>query len=585
MVKKPWLLAIVILGLVSNAVCSSAPSLLPFDSRWAAADIRALIASGADVSALDEWGQTALMWAASESDDPDVVVALIAAGADLNRVNRWGDSPLMCAVNTKPENALVLIGAGADVNIANHDGDTALIRGTWGVITEEVFEALIRAGAALDAENTRGDTALDRAIRGSMPGIAALLIAGGANMKPHNVNDLLRVIATAMSQDYDPRVVEILVGPYSEANGFTQEQLGLFIAAATGREPESMGTHVSVGGPVDMRDRLGRTPLMMSAAYNWDPDMVKVLIDIGANVGAQDSNGVTALMHAILGNRSLEIVEALLEAGADVNAEDVSGTTALMYAMKREVSEGIARALISAGADVNARDDQGKTILMYAVERSYMYGGAVWEALIEAGADTGAVSDEGKTVLDYARRGRRLSVDPRFPVCLQVLLDPTAGEGGINARDDRGRTSLMLAVAQGKGTGVIEELISLGADVDASDHDGMTALMLAVSPSIRDIEVVSVLMKAGADAGARDNSGKTALVHAVEYGPGDVRIVKALLDADASGGFSGLSAYDYACSNHDLGRLGFGGVIERMLAEARQGKYDKTKDYTAEPER
>ena len=50
MVKKPWFLAIVILGLVSNAVCSSAPSLLPFDSRWAAADIRALIASGADAA-------------------------------------------------------------------------------------------------------------------------------------------------------------------------------------------------------------------------------------------------------------------------------------------------------------------------------------------------------------------------------------------------------------------------------------------------------------------------------------------------------------------------------------------------------
>ena len=87
-----------------------------------AADIRAAIKAGADVNARDEYGWTALMVAAQNNTNPDVVKALLAAGADVNARDKTGNenswTVLMAALqNTNPDVVKVLLAAGAaDVN-------------------------------------------------------------------------------------------------------------------------------------------------------------------------------------------------------------------------------------------------------------------------------------------------------------------------------------------------------------------------------------------------------------------------------------------------------------------------------------
>jgi ankyrin repeat protein len=57
---------------------------------------------------------------------------------------------------------------------------------------------------------------------------------------------------------------------------------------------------------------------------------------------------------------------------------------------------------------------------------------------------------------------------------------------------------------------VITELLKAGADINARDEEGRTALMIAAKYN-KDPEVIAVLLKAGADARVKDNSGHTAL--------------------------------------------------------------------------
>jgi hypothetical protein len=118
---------------------------------WAAengheAEVKVLIAAGADVNTATSDGKTPLWWAALHGHET-VVKVLIAAGADVNKATSDGDTPLVWAAANGHETVVkVLIAAGADVNKATSDGDTPLV---WAAANghETVVKILIAAGA------------------------------------------------------------------------------------------------------------------------------------------------------------------------------------------------------------------------------------------------------------------------------------------------------------------------------------------------------------------------------------------------------------------------------------------------------
>ncbi len=85
----------------------------------------------------------------------------------------------------------------------------------------------------------------------------------------------------------------------------------------------------------------------------------------------------------------------------------------------------------------------------------------------------------------------------------------------------------------GKGTpAAVRAAIEAGANVNARDDDGETALMRAAEKSSNP-EVVAILLRAGANVNARDDDGETALEKARERGSSGAAIVKLLLKAGA----------------------------------------------------
>jgi hypothetical protein len=92
---------------------------------------------------------------------------------------------------------------------------------------------------------------------------------------------------------------------------------------------------------------------------------------------------------------------------------------------------------------------------------------------------------------------------------------------------NEGSTALMLASGQGMRA-MVQELIEKGADVNAHDSDGGTALTYA---SIEDVVIVQWLLDHGAEIDPRDVVGWTPLFYAVVHGRTD--IVPVLLERGA----------------------------------------------------
>ena len=228
---------------------------------------------------------------------------------------------------------------------------------------------------------------------------------------------------------------------------------------------------------------------------------MRKLVESGADPNAA-ADGSPILSEAIW-RGEVEILEILIEAGADPNAPLDYGSH-LYNAIRMEYTDSevrlkTVRTLVDAGADVNWTNNPGYPETLNA---AVITGDPeVVRVLVEAGADPH--TEPGRVpILSKA-------TDKEIVRLLVEAGAPTEGSEHIvaavagSATGAEKNEALVRAAAHGE-IDTMRMLVDNGADVNASDADGITVLQwaLGLAREGESAEVARFLIEAGADVNA-----------------------------------------------------------------------------------
>ena len=449
----------------------------------------------------------AALYAAARAGRVDQALALLEAGADAHALPPEGDRdqrtlPVLAAVLPDLRVLRELIAKGADLN-AVQAGLTPLLaatRDSWHGRPDAVM-TLLANGADPRAADADGNTPLHHAARSSDPGVAALLRDASAELDPTNAEGLTPLGIACAAGNW--RLARFLLERGAKPG--VDDGTPALLAAASGDEDDPAGVQLLLKhkAKVDARDRDGRSALH-AAAFQGHADILATLLDAGADVQARDVREATPLLEAARGGRAATF-DALLAAGAELAAKDGDGRSALLLAC---VAETPSSALVS--------------------------------RLLELGVDAHASGRDGKRAVELAAEAGRWR--------LVALLDPAY--------------ALPASVQSASGDAPAEDrapLSLLREGLDSHQYDGLERVAALVSPvdlggllvdgdATPTVERIDWLVTQGADVEARDEHGDTAVFVLLSRGPSALPALQALLRHGASpAGASGLARFLAAC--------------------------------------
>jgi ankyrin repeat protein len=268
-------------------------------------------------------------------------------------------------------------------------------------------------------------------------------------------------------------------------------------------------------------------PVHYACESGAQADILEMLIEAKQSFGpGMGKYKHTPLGHAALGGH-FETVHFLLTRipKLKIDKGDRNNRTAL-YMASRNGHARVAALLLKYGADPNISDTSGNGALHMAA--AYGWTQCV-EILLKQGADSGAENLWKTTPMIVATQKYHLGIT-------QQLF--TAGGGSLQAKDDDGRTLLMLSLAciSRQTTRFVKQVLdSDKLEINATDANKKTALHHLVDHLAKKQEkgglfndtelekqlIVSLLEK-GAKAAQRCNEGKTPLSIALTNGLNEV---------------------------------------------------------------
>ncbi|XP_014836910.1 PREDICTED: ankyrin repeat and SAM domain-containing protein 6 isoform X1 [Poecilia mexicana] len=341
---------------------------------------------------------------------------------------------------------------------------------------------------------------------------------------------------------------------------------GLQFASASGHE-NLVRFLLRKGASVDSRNNYGWTPLMQAARFGH-LTVAHLLLENGAEINGRNRLGASVLSMAARGGH-VHVVKLLLEGGAYVDdfdhlamaAETISNgnnnkscstagfgpaegysvggggrdfmdITALMVASQHG-HEAAVRLLLEWGSDVNfSQKTTGWGPLMAATLSGKE---SIAQQLVERGADPDRVNVLSKTAFELAMQLKQRDVKAYLDSITTVR---------PQTDDERKRPDVFSALKLGNSQLVKDILEEDPAQVNSSNQDGASPLMMAAVSG--QLEVVQLMVEKKADIDKQDSvHGWTALMQATYHGNKD--IVKYLLSQGADVNLrakNGYTAFD-----------------------------------------
>jgi ankyrin repeat protein len=393
------------------------------------------------------------------------------------------------------EIASLLIENGFSIDQNNAQGDSALhVFSAAGNIA--IVQWLLDNRANVNIKDKKGRTPFSLALLAYRTDIVEMLLKAGADIAIRDDND-------------DHAIFDII------------EDLTLVIEEKSRLEHACSLVRILVnaGMDVNMKNSAGESLFMKTCSAKY-PELVELMLSHGTNINDRDAMENTPLHHAVTSG-NIKITEILIAAGAEVNAVNREGETAISSAYENNQIE-LVKILVNGGADTSKLpQDAGLTfkdenINKRLQEAAYDGNSELIGALLKRGADVNvAESEMGYTPLMWA------SMKDYHNDSVQLLIEAGAN---LNARNSKGETALMVALRE-SGKLNAELLVEKGADFNIANNVGEIPIVIAAGYGYTN--VVAKMIAMGADVNVKSRNGDTALSFARSSGYDDV--VKLLL--------------------------------------------------------
>ena len=381
-------------------------------------------------------GVGCLMCAVLSGCSKEVLQAIIDHDADVNATNKNNFSALMIACENGNVDAIhVLLKVGSNTNIVGTYGRTSLILAVYSDSSKEVLQAIIDHGADVNATDKNNYTALMIACwKGHVNAIHVLLKAGSdTNIANESGTTCL---LHAVNSNCSKEVLQAIMDHGADVNATRKGNYTVLMKACEIRHEDAIYVILKVGYDTNIADQNGNTCLLYAVNNNCNKKVLQAIIDYGADVNATDKDNYIALMKACaIGH--VDAIHVLLKTGADTNIVDTKGHTSLMCAVGRDCSKEVLQAIIDHGTDVNATDKDNETALMRSCCKRHV--DAIHE-LLKAGSDTNIANKSGHTSLMY---------DVHLNCSTEVLQALIHNGADVNATDKNSCTTLMVGCEKG----------------------------------------------------------------------------------------------------------------------------------------
>ena len=549
--------------------------------------IMILLTTGADVTATDAEGNTALHYTARRGDLA-VAAMLIDAEAPLHTLNAAGQSPLAVACHAAnwplvelmlqrrpplqaegsepalvaaagvaaddPRGVALLLKHKAQVNACNAMGRSALIVAAQLGHTR-IVRALLAAHANVTLADQHGTTALMEAAHRGVEELVRLLCEAGAPVDARDRHGRDALTLVCLSPHASGAVVHTLLDSGADPTSHSGEdgQSAIDCAAAAGRwdlltilDPDAPLPTTS-GTAGDEPDESPGHLLDALRFGHWN-----IVAGFGAAIAGWPAGELAALYAELAGAEHVPARRWLLAQGLAAEQRLENGSSLFDTLLEKLPSSRIALIeLLDAGASPAGAGRLAKAMEYMAAKPPE--GAALVSRMLDQGADPFGPLGDGRTPLHLAA-----SV-PGWLALLQRLADIGCDP---NARDSDGRTPLHDALEHPTQVlSAIRCLIGAGADPEAASANGETPLGLALaheaSDSERwlrwtrwplprrklrphdlpaaaaagDLDALDKLLELGFAVDTLDHKGSSALIHACGLGHEAVAI--HLLDAGA----------------------------------------------------
>ena len=519
--------------------------------RGDAVAVRALIADGADVNAAQGDGMTALHWAARHGD-AGLVRTLLGAGADVGAGTRIGHYTALhvAAQGGAGEVVEMLLGAGADPELVIRSGGAARpLHFAAAAGSERAVAALVAAGADVNAaEESWGQTPLIfAASKGRTAAVTALLEAGADPAVHTRVMDVAsRAVSDriersernkriAAGERWGPDVAEAVRRDQEEQNRRALAEAASQREAETRmiEEPEPLSYGELVGGH-------GGLTALLHAAREGHSETALALVRGGADLDRVSAgDGTTPILMAVI-NGHYDLAMRFLELGADPTIASHAGATPLFAAINVHwapksrypqqhiyMQQGhsyleVMRKLLEAGADPNVRltrhlwfmsfnfdllqiDARGATPFWRA---AYALDVEAMRLLVARGADP-SIPTEKVPARRFGRGGDETDHSGLAPVPVGgAAVFPIHAAAGVGYGQGFAGNA-HRHVPDGWVPAVRYLVEELGADVNARDHEGYSAMHHAAARG--DNELIHYLVEQGAEVTFVSRRGQTTV--------------------------------------------------------------------------